>query len=135
MLTGGEDAVDVREFQPSIPYSVVDRLQMERQLAFMRHGADLIALVNAHNADCTTQLFHRSLPLSSSGYRTCELTQVAGLFGWLKEWHGQLISKLLKHHLHWHIALDDLRVRLDVDEVGHHVWALVKLNHGEDIWR
>ena len=52
MLTGGEDAVDVGDFQTSIPYGVVDRLQMERQLAFVRHGADLVALVHAHNADC-----------------------------------------------------------------------------------
>jgi hypothetical protein len=67
MLTGGEDAVDVGDLQTGIPHSIMDRLQMERQLAFVGQCADLIALVNAHNTDGTAELFHRSLPLAS-GY-------------------------------------------------------------------
>src|SRR5919109_4717780 len=135
MLTGGEDAVDVGDCQSSIPYGVVDRFQMERQLAFVRQCADLVALVDAHNADCTSELFHRSLPPASGRYRTREVADISGLFGWLKEWNGHLVGELLKHHLYRHIALDHLGIRVDVDEVGHHMRALVKLNHGENIGR
>src|ERR671923_2603286 len=135
MLTGGEDAVDVGDFQSSIPHGVVDRLQMERQLAFVRQCADLVALVDAHDADCTSELFHRSLPLASGRYPTREVTDISGLFGWLKEWNGHLVGKLLKHHLYRHVTLDHLRVRVDVDEVGHHMRALIQLDHGENVWR
>ena len=87
MLTGGEDAVDVGDLQPGIAHGVMDRLQMQRQLALVRQGADLIALVNAHNADCTAQLFHRSLPLAS-GYASDH--EVAGYLQptWLVERAG-----------------------------------------------
>src|SRR5688572_1118353 len=58
MLPGGEDAVDVGDFQSGVPDGVGDRFDVQRELALVRQGADLVALVDADDRDRIRQLTH-----------------------------------------------------------------------------
>ena len=51
MLAGGEDAVDVGDLQAGIGHRVVDRLQMQAQLADFRQGANFVGLVDPDDGD------------------------------------------------------------------------------------
>ncbi len=56
VLPGGEDAVDVPDLETRVADRVGDRLQVQRELARVREGPDLVALVHAHDARHVAQL-------------------------------------------------------------------------------
>src|SRR6202011_3981859 len=70
VLARGEDAVDVLHLEARVADRVRDRFQVERELAHVRQGADLIALVHAHDAGDVAQF---PLPVGHGGHRAHRL--------------------------------------------------------------
>ena len=65
VLARGEDAVDVLDLEARVADRVRDRLEMQRELARVRQGADLVALVHAHDAGGVAQF---PLPVGNRGH-------------------------------------------------------------------
>src|SRR5262245_65169502 len=81
MLARGEDAVHVAHLEAGVADRVGDRLQMQGELAGVRQGADLVALVHPHDARAVAEL---ALPLDDRGHGAHRL-------GWNS---GKVISSL-----------------------------------------
>src|SRR5581483_1984128 len=59
VLARGEDAVDVGDLQAGVAHGVVDRLHVQRELTLAGQHADLVALVDAHDAGRVRQRAER----------------------------------------------------------------------------
>src|SRR5215813_9405172 len=55
---GGEDPVDVGDLEPGVLHGVVDRLDVQAELALAGERADLVALVHTHDANGVAELAH-----------------------------------------------------------------------------
>src|SRR5262249_42947908 len=76
VLARREDTVDVAEFQTRVAHGVADGLEVQAQLALPRQDADLVALVDANDADGIPELLHRTPSGWNSGSTTSSLTLV-----------------------------------------------------------